>query len=237
MKHRTSRSTTPGILILALFAGLLVLAPVHTARAEDPVLGGNLEKQPKTEAEIQDRIQALSAQVRANPNNYRYHFELANWYVEAGDEEKAKASFERALELNPKFVEALVNLGGLYSDMGKQDDAVTYFQKALALDPTDCKARSNLGNAYYAMGRYPDAMFEYQRAVKQDPKCYSALYNIAVAFADAGLFREAVKWWDKVQRVAPGTDAARSARENIDILKPFTQPPTPQKTGGDAKNE
>jgi len=237
MNQRTSRSTIPGASILVLLTGLLVLAPLHAARADDPVLGGNLEKQPKTEAEIKDRIQALTAQVRANPNNYRYHFELANWYVEAGEEEKAKASFERALELNPKFIEALVNLGGLYSDMGQNDEAITYFQKALALDPTDCKARSNLGNAYYALARYPDAMFEYRRAVDQDPKCYSALYNIAVAFADAGLFREAVQWWEKVQRAAPGTDAARSARENIDILKPFTQPPTPRPSGGNAKNE
>jgi len=237
MNHWMVRLTSPGIPALALLAGLLVFSPASPAHAEDPVLGGNLEKQPKSEAEIKARIQALQAQVKANPNNYRYHFELANWYVEAGDEERAKASFERALDLNPKFLEGLVNLGSLYSDMGQQDEAITYFQKALALDPTDCKARSNLGNAYYALNRYPDAMFEYRRAVDTDPKCYSALYNIAVAFADAGLFREAVQWWEKVARVAPGTDAARSAKENIDILKPFTQPPAPQQTGGGAKNK
>ena len=196
--------------------------------AED-ILGGKMEKKStRTEADIKASIARLEKQVAADPKNYRLMFDLANEYAEAQNEEKAKLMYERAIGLNPKYVQAMVNYGGLYSDLGEHDEAIRWFEKALSLDPENCKARSNLGNVYYVMQRYPDAMFEYRRAVQQDPSCESAMFNIAVAFADAGLFREAVAWWKKVEKVAPGTEAARSARENINILDRFTQTP-PQK--------
>ncbi|HET9234128.1 MAG TPA: tetratricopeptide repeat protein [Candidatus Eisenbacteria bacterium] len=198
--------------------------------AED-ILGGKLEKKDtRSDAEIKASISRLEKQAAADPKNYRLMFDLANEYVKGHNEDKAKAMYEKAIIANPKYVQAMVNLGSLYSDLEEHDEAIKWYEKALSVDPENCKARSNLGNVYYAMQRYPDAMFEYRRAVQQDPKCESAMYNIAVAFADAGLFREAVSWWKKVEKVAPGTEAARSARENIDILDRFTQPPQQAKS-------
>ena len=206
------------LLCSALLAG--------TAHATD-VLGGKLEKKStKTEAELKAEISRLQKQLAASPKNYRVMFDLGNAYADANKEEEAKEMLEKAIALNPKYVEAMVNLGGLYSDQEQHDEAIKWFQKALSMDPENCKARSNLGNSYYAQQRYPDAMFEYRRAIEKDPNCYSAMYNIAVAFADAGLFRDAVTYWKKVEQVAPGTEAARSARENINILDRFTQPPS-----------
>jgi tetratricopeptide (TPR) repeat protein len=225
------------VAVLTLFAAGLGAAP----RA-DEILGGKLEKKVKSEAETKAEIARLLSQIKADPRNYRLHYELGNAYQDAGNEEKARTEYENALDINPKYLEAMVNLGVLYSDLERHTDAIPYFEKALGLDPKNCKARSNLGNSYYAQERYPDAIFEYKRAISLDPTCYSALYNMAVAFADAGLFREAVQWWEKVERAAPGTEAARSARENINLLSRFTQPPaapaakgaktaTPEKTG------
>ena len=210
-------------------------APVF---AED-ILGGKLEKKDtRTEAQIKASISRLEKLTAADPKNYRLMFDLANEYVIVHNEDNAKIMYERAIGLNPKYVQAMVNLGSLYSDLEEHDEAIKWYEKALSIDPENCKARSNLGNVYYAMQRHPDAMFEYRRAVQQDPTCESAMYNIAVAFADAGLFREAVAWWKKVEKVAPGTEAARSARENIDILDRFTQPPQQGKsktTAGSSK--
>ena len=207
------------LLCSALLAG--------TAHASDEILGGKLEKKStKSEAQQKADIARLEKQRDASPKNYRVLFELGNAYAEASKEEDAKDAYTRALALNPKYVEAMVNLGGLYSDEEQHEEAIKWFEKALTLDPDNCKARSNLGNSYYAEQRYPDAMFEYRRSIEKDPNCYSAMYNIAVAFADAGLFRDAVTWWKKVEQVAPGTEAARSARENINILDRFTQPPS-----------
>jgi tetratricopeptide (TPR) repeat protein len=218
--------TSPRPLLVALSLCLFALGRPVVGQAGDEILGGKLEKKStKTEAELKAAVSRLEKQRAADPKNYHVLFDLGNAYTDAGDQEKAKEALQSAIELNPKYVEAMVNLGGLFSDLEEHDEAIKWFQQALSIDPENCKARSNLGNAYYAMQRYPDAMFEYRRAVEQDANCYSAMYNIAVAFADAGLFRDAVIWWKKVEAAAPGTEAARSAQENIGILDRFTKEP------------
>ena len=193
--------------------------------SQDAILGGKVSRRAKTEVEATARIKVLKKQLAANPKNYRFHFEVGNLYADMGRLDNAREAYEEAIDLNPKYVEALVNLGSLFIDLNQLGEAITRFEQALGFNPDDCKARSNLGNAYYGLQRYPDAMFEYMRAVEINPKCYSAIYNIAVAFADAGIFREAATWWEKVERVAPGTQAARDARENINLISAFITPP------------
>ncbi|NNF05755.1 MAG: tetratricopeptide repeat protein [Candidatus Eisenbacteria bacterium] len=166
-------------------------------------------------------VDRLESSLPMGDKNYRKHYELANAYYDLGELQKASARYQRVLVINPNFSKAMVNLGTCLSDQGKFEDGVEWLEKALGIDPDDCKARSNLGNVYYSMDRFPDAMYEYKRAIQSDPKCYSAHFNIAVAFADAGIFREAVKWWGEVVRLAPGTDAGRQAAENIELIKPF----------------
>ncbi len=221
----------PGRSLLALaalaLAPILALSPVSAQAQSDGLLGGNVKKGTVAGNEVQAKISRLETQVAASPDNYRLQYQLGNAYYDGGLSNKALAAYQKAVDLNPKYVEALVNLGIVQGDLGDQDNAIKSFQQALSLNPDDCMARSNLGNAYYAQEKYPDAIFEYQRAIDKDPKCYSALYNFGVAFADAGLFREAVNWWQKVVEVAPGTDAAENAKENIKILERFTKSPVP----------
>jgi tetratricopeptide (TPR) repeat protein len=215
--------------VAAGLAVVVVALGAAEARAQDAMLGEGVTKQRMSTTEMESKRDRLLKQAAAEPNNYRVFFDLGNIYSDLGNPTDAKKNYERAIEINPKYTEAMVNLGSLLSDAQEHEQAIVYLEQALAVNPEDCKARSNLGNVYYAMGRYPDAMFEYQRAVELDSKCHSALYNIGVAFADAGLFREAVRWWSKVVTVAPGTDAARSAQENIQLLDRFVPLPPPKK--------
>jgi tetratricopeptide (TPR) repeat protein len=210
-----------------LFAACLGASLTGGARAQEAMLGEGVTRPRLSTTEMEAKVARLQKQAAAEPANYRVHFDLGNLYTDLGKLQEAKQSYERAIAINPKYTEAMVNLGSLLSDSEAHEEAIVHLERALALNPEDCKARSNLGNVYYAMGRYPDAMYEYQRAVELDPKCHSALYNIGVAFADAGLFREAARWWTKVVTVAPGSDAARSAQENIQLLDRFVQAPLP----------
>jgi len=213
------------VLFLAV-VGVCVLGTRPGLVRGDDLLGPDTDK-VVTPGEIEQKIAALEPKVPLTSNDYRQQYELANLYYDQENYTKAEERYRRALELNPKYIEAMVNLGSVLSDLGRDEDAIDMFEKALAQDPEDCKARSNLGNAYYTLGRYPDAMYEYKRAIAIDADCYSAYFNIAVAFADAGIYREAVHWWNEVVQRAPGTSAARQAQENVELLKPFTEGPIP----------
>ena len=47
---------------------------------------------------------------------------------------------------------------------------------------------------------------------------------MAVAFADAGIFREAVKYWERVAHVDPQGELGKNATENIDLVKKYLIP-------------
>lgn len=57
--------------------------------------------------------------------------------------ENALESFNRALYLNPKYIEALVNKGTLLVLMDINEEAIDNFDKALSLDPFRIQALNN----------------------------------------------------------------------------------------------
>ena len=148
--------------------------------------------------------------------------EIIGTFMDGGTRGLQWAASQKALDAYSgiPFKDNNRNVGAAYLLIAQiGSDAVYALQPTwLRIDPEDCKARSNLGNAYYEQERYPDAMYEYERALELDGDCYPALFNIAVAFADARIYREAIVYWEKVIAVAPGTDAARQARENVTLL-------------------
>ena len=49
--------------------------------------------------------------------------------------EKAIEQWEKAIKINPKFVDGLNNLGNAFFRIGKFDEAINYLNKALSLRP------------------------------------------------------------------------------------------------------
>jgi tetratricopeptide (TPR) repeat protein len=62
-------------------------------------------------------------------------------------------------------------------------------------------------------------MNEFRKAIEVNPKSYEAHYQIGVAFADAGIYREAIRVWEHVIELAPDSDAAKAAKENIGVVQ------------------
>lgn len=58
--------------------------------------------------------------------------------------EAAEAELNRALELNPSYVPALLNLGNVYDDRGDGPKARSAYERALALDPANPLALARL---------------------------------------------------------------------------------------------
>ncbi len=169
--------------------------------------------------EIQKKLETLQAQGAARADDPRYFYELGNVLVDLSRREEAVAVYEKALELDPEYVEALVNLGAIKNELGATDEAIELLKRAIEVNPEDAKAYVNLGDAYYSRGNYYEAMQSFREALRVDPGSYEAHHRIAVAFADAQIYREAIREWEKVIELAPGTDAATAAQENIDVVR------------------
>ena len=65
-----------------------------------------------------------------------------------GDDRGAVASYQRALALDPNYVETLNNLGVIYRAQGNTRKAIETLRRAVALKPDLAEAQKNLRNAY-----------------------------------------------------------------------------------------
>lgn len=67
----------------------------------------------------EDKIIAdIESQIAKNPSDKRLHYYLGIAYGASGNDEKAEAAYKKAVELDPSYADAYVNLGGLMLNKG-----------------------------------------------------------------------------------------------------------------------
>jgi len=120
--------------------------------------------------------------IRANPAMLTYRTSLVLSATLNGDLQAAADHFEKAVELNPRYTEASLNLAITYNDLGEFKRAEEVFTVAAQLahpDPNmiDPFVAGKLANEHYRVGNMylefnmnDEAIEEYQKAVKLHPK-------------------------------------------------------------------
>ena len=80
-------------------------------------------------------------------------YNLGTLYMKGGQPSRAKAAFERALELQPDNADAGNSLGALLAQSGEVPAAIERFRAALKLKPDFPDALNNLGFALFQTGQ------------------------------------------------------------------------------------
>jgi arylsulfatase A-like enzyme/Flp pilus assembly protein TadD len=124
-------------------------------------------------------------------------------FSDAGREKEARDAFARALALDPKNVEAYVNLGIVRLRSGDAAGARDRFRQALAIDPGVPRAWNGLGVALTRLGREREAVDAWSKAVALDPKLYDALFNLGLVAGKYGMRREAREALERFVAEAP----------------------------------
>lgn len=75
------------------------------------------------------------------------HLNCSVIHTELGQEQTAERELRLALQLNPAYVPALLNLGNLCEDLGRRDEALGLYRRILALEPRRYEALARLANA------------------------------------------------------------------------------------------
>jgi tetratricopeptide (TPR) repeat protein len=65
----------------------------------------------------------------------QFHNHLGAALLDIGEKGEAKKAFMRALQLEPRYLDALLNLGNLLAASGDNDEAATCYRAALRLQP------------------------------------------------------------------------------------------------------
>ena len=114
-----------------------------------------------------------------------------------------KTVLQKAVEINPNFDAAQLNLGITYTGLGEYENAVTTLTKANSLH-RDWKIGINeLGIAYRKLNKLSDAISQFQRAVNLDNKFALGLYNLGEAQSKLGRKRDAKETLAKLKPLNP----------------------------------
>jgi len=92
-----------------------------------------------------------------------------------GKTDLAISDFNKAIEINPNFIEAYSNRGTVYGKLGKTDLAIFDFNKAIKINPNYANAYSNRGIVYAMLGDIQKAK---QDAIKASQLGDSGLMNL-----------------------------------------------------------
>lgn len=102
------------------------------------------------------------------------HADLGDRYRGLGLYQHAAEEYQKALNLNPTYVDIRTKLGIVLREEGKLEDSLKELRRVLKDNPKYLTAMIQLGITYYAMTKPLDAKKEWELALAQDPKNESA---------------------------------------------------------------
>ncbi len=149
-------------------------------------------------AEVVQQAKAIAAEF---PNAASLYNTLGAAHAGLHNLDEAIASFGKAAELKPKYVEAHNNLGLALQSRGDFDEAIASFNRALQIKPDFAEAHNNLGAALKHQGRLREAIASLGRALQINPDHAEAHNNLGVALQDEGHMEEAAASFSKALQI------------------------------------
>jgi tetratricopeptide (TPR) repeat protein len=143
------------------------------------------------------------------------HHLLGLSYSLVGQQEQALTQLDRALALNPHYVEALVHRALVLNELGRDAEADAAFRRAAQLGgeprqgfPAHVAAKlanqhASLGDAYLEAGGLAAAIDEYQAALALGPAFHDLRYKLGRMLLEAGRALDAREHFEIIVRARP----------------------------------
>ena len=174
----------------------LLADPVRAVRME---AARGLAGEPESRLAADDRTRFARAQdeylaaLRFNADRPEAQVELGGWHAARRQGDQAIAAYRRALELDPTYVAASVNLADLLRGLGQEREAEAVLREAVKSDPSAAGALHALGLSLVRQKRGQEAIAALGQAARLAPADPRFAYVYAVALHDSGRRAEAMK--------------------------------------------
>lgn len=121
--------------------------------------------------------------------------------LEDADARAAQAAYERALELEPDFVGAWINLGRLLHTRHEEKKAEAVYRRGLKECGVHPVLLFNLGVVLEDLGRIEEAIEAYQGALGADPNMADGHFNLARLYEAQGKEQHAIRHLGQYRRL------------------------------------
>jgi tetratricopeptide (TPR) repeat protein len=152
---------------------------------------------------LEEAGQIITQSIVHNQASAPLHLYHGNIQYEFGKLDSAVASFSRALEIDPKLMEAYCNLGNTLHILGKFDDALATHRHALEMAPDSALAHSNLGNILHETGKFDDALACFSRALEIEPNFAQPYNGLGNVLSKIGRIEDAIASYRRALEIDP----------------------------------
>ena len=150
---------------------------------------------------------ALSWICAQQPPETTERFNRAVELQRQGALKEAAAEYRALLDANPKYIEALANLGSVLSRLGSYEESVDAYERALKLAPQLTPLLLNLGIAHHRAGQFEKAVDILQRVLEMDPRAVQAVQLLGVSLVELGRDNDAVPYLERAVQISPNDPA------------------------------
>jgi tetratricopeptide (TPR) repeat protein len=129
------------------------------------------------------------------PKEKTAHYWLAVYNENIGLIDQAFEEYNKALELDPNYADAVNMIAYAYMDTGNYEKALECFQRYASLQPEDSNPIDSIAELYLRMGRLDGAAAKYKEALAIKPDFGSRL-PLAYIYALREDYEASIKWID-----------------------------------------
>ena len=140
-------------------------------------------------------------------NDYSF-VRAANEFFKADDFDRAEQQSRKALELNPKNVEAHCILAYALERKGMLEESMKHLLEVISLDPNHIEAHYNLGQAMARQGRLDEAIKHFSLVVQLEPEHPKAHGNLGSILLAKGMIKGAKSHLSQAVRLDSGNAEA-----------------------------
>lgn len=141
-----------------------------------------------------DVLDAARRSAQANPGDAQAHFFVGAALSEMGDLDEAERYYRRALDIDPRHRDALVNLSALLMHDESYDEAMDALQTVVDAYPTDAEAHRRMGQIEIARRSLDSAERHYRRAMALGLQDHEVLHGLGKLTLARGEHAEALEF-------------------------------------------
>lgn len=116
---------------------------------------------PLVQNAFNNQLKTMQTEESTDPQHF---YNLGNLFVDTQNYKDALVQYQKAVDLSPEFVGAIINVGNCYYMLQEYDKAIKAFKDALKIEPENAQANRNLSHIYGTLGNVEMQQFYDRKA-------------------------------------------------------------------------
>jgi tetratricopeptide (TPR) repeat protein len=160
---------------------------------------------------------AVDSLLRLYPDEKEGYLFRGNLFEELDkDYDSALRFYQKAVDADSGYAQAVMSLGYAYSNLGDQPRAVEMMQRYIRLAPDAADPRASLADILLRAGRYDEALEQYQKSLTLKPDYWYSVRQIGNVYVMLGRLKEAEQQFHQSLDLLPATPQQSGAHSVAD---------------------